>query len=404
MAELPYSNRCDSSDGTAAYGYILAAARKCMRVRRRIFGGAIPEWFSDASGIVGNVSVFNCFPTIAAILFVPHHFFRKLNESGRRAIPLSVSPVKLVMNCAALATMCLVLVGLPPYKFAVVGIAFAIAFLSPLWVSGIVCVTTLMAAYCRWLPKSEIGIIRHIGRTGLIHFVFLRVLGAVLPYETSARCLEMLFLFRLNIKKAIWGWTYLSMILFLYEGIILAATVAIILIAQVFSSPGGGAPDLIAQFWSMGIIIFLAASVRPYVACFGAMLSGVAVHPNHRYYKYRAWQLRILSDKFFDVDIDEDKRNNCRREISELLWISVADNVRAERRMLTDDEQTLLYLTGRAAALATVDDLDIFFDTTDELRLCKCFITMREMRLITTGDLVPPELFSNKQLWIDQVE
>ena len=364
----------------------VSAAPAVRTVRDRI--GPDPERLKEFAE-TGNVSVIYCLPTIAAILLIPRHFFRRLRPGGGRAIPLSVSPMKLILNSAAIVTIGLAFFNIQNEKYLVLGIALAVAVSSPLWMTALVGFTACAAIVSR---KAQLR------RVGLLHFFIFRIVGYVLPLESAIFSLESLFLFRLDMKRATWGCAYLSMALFFYLLFVMAIVACLALLFGINSPRGSVAGDLLTPLLTTLFMIVLAASTHPLINAFGAMLTSVCLYPRRRYYKRMSEQLTKLSNQFYGEQFE--KRDECRREIVRVIWRCVADTIRAERRICANESLTNRFLIGRGEGLATLEDMEPYLELTDELRLFKCFVALKDTRLLLGSEEVPQDIFSNRELWV----
>jgi hypothetical protein len=85
------------------YGYILSTERRVQRLRRRIVR-YLPVWAVDALSALKYVNFLKLQPTLCAIFFAPHHFYRKLPRivQGKSRY---LTPVKALTTFAALVVL-----------------------------------------------------------------------------------------------------------------------------------------------------------------------------------------------------------------------------------------------------------------------------------------------------------
>src|SRR5262249_24898830 len=115
--------------------------RHIKRLIRRIFN-LVPEWLRGLGELLEepfqHVMLFRAIPTIVAMLLVPRHFFRHVDENGKGTIPLKASPMKLVLQTYGLVGVCLWMSGQTFDRETVSTALAVISITSPLWMFAFV--------------------------------------------------------------------------------------------------------------------------------------------------------------------------------------------------------------------------------------------------------------------------
>lgn len=380
----------DSESGREVYGLLLRCLRNSQRVKRKIFGQDLPEWLSESLKLIHNVSLVSTLPTVTAILLVPRHFFRRLNTRGKKTVLFGLSPIKLLLNCAAMAALCAGVFGFRPGSYFFLLTALVVAVASPLWLTFGVVLTAAVAAFSKKIRQAP--------GMGIINFIAFKALGYILPYKDCMRALEIIRFFRLSGSKAAWGFAYLSMVLFLYEIAVIAGVAGIVVLLEP-GQQGNGIDPILAQLFAIVIVLLVGLSTRPFAASYTAMVSSAKLYPRRSYFNYRVKQLIKASNKFYDGD--DDAKYQYQRQISEIVWLTLLDNLEAEQVLAKKDELRAGYLESRQHGLMDADSLDVFFDTRDELQLSACFAAMKQPICISQSELLPAS-FSRPQFWIAQ--
>jgi len=403
----------DEKLGRSLYGRLIRFIRDIRRVKRRVFGTSTPEWVRDMTSLLGNFNLVSALPTFVAILTVPNHFFQHVTRRGKPALPLSLSPVKLFLQSAAIVTLGLSLPGVgtilhpdgKDLKYIVLAILAIVICSMPVWLTlfsmMIETIFLVFSLFAFWASRFSLNYLipSLMRRAWLEAGQRLMVLLLLLPivyimvstYGDCTRCRLIIFSFRIDRLKYIWGCCYLAMAVFLFS------CVGSLFLISCYShlsdhicDLGGEAPPVALE---LGVFPFLLI-IRVVIAAYAGMLEGASIYPRQRYYLKVSKQLTSYKEEYFR----KEKRLEKRRQKSKLVDLSthtykptkqrnsllkkieecLTETEKAELRLKRSPKILEAFRQERRAGLAHVEDLSPCFEDALDIGRANAILSLRD--------------------------
>lgn len=329
----------DGPKGRCLYGRFVRFVIRFNRAKRKLFGGSVPEWATNATSLLGHLNLLSVVPTFLAVLFVPKHFFEHVSRRGSRATFLSVPPVRLIFQSAAIAVICLAPVEIKMKSIVVPLVAAAIALTSPVWLGVVVWVIFGIGAVARsedYLSPSADGLV------ALVSFF-----GLFLPVKSAYECLQTLLHWRIDRIRLLWGCCYLSLVCLLTIAVWSVVLIEVNLGVTVLFQTHGTDGDFVHAVWAsisfLMVCIGITVAVRRFVEIYGLMIASVSTMPKKTYYKKLEKQL---------FDSKESTYYSAVKTASSMILEAVV----IEMRLRKIPDQFKTYLVERAAMLSQWPD------------------------------------------------
>ena len=357
MARLWLDAPSDSRDAKLIFvKIILGSTRRYRRLRRKILGARPPEWLNDLSGLLGPAKLIDLIPTYYSILFIPKHFFRRLQANGKRTGSVGLSPVNFLLQSAAICVGCFAAVAAliatlgPDFPFSsmprvdrtlILEVLCLLALLSPIWLAMLAWVIAKVGNFFDdGAPRTNLN-----HPLGVIHLFF--------PYDAARACAQRLRFGRFARARYFWGSCYMS---------VATATVGLIflIVSTIVLLVGYGAKDLYLEpemhlrIYEFTVLIAASWLLKRFLCAYASILDSVCAYPKRAF--HRKHVRIILRDKRRLVNRIRSRRRGER--VTRLLRASVddciRDNKRIEARLSRDRRMLEVFRTERASEFASL--------------------------------------------------